>query len=432
MDRRSVLRKVGVAGAFGALAGCMGVQEQSSDGSGGSGGNGSGGNGSGGANASADGGGSAGPTGKALAWYALPETETEKRKQLIEQFNSNSDHTVEGADISDLKKKTTSAIPAGQGPATFDWAHDWVGDYSQRGFIVGQGEELDLSYDQFTDAAAEAVEFDGKTYGVPYGAETVALVYNEELVDEAPTTVSEMVSTMKEVHDPGSGTYGMGYPFDPYFTSAWAQAMGGYVLDPEKDPMLGIAESETVEGLEFALENFKPYMPKDPSYEPQAAAFADGNAAFAINGPWYLSTLNEKGVDFGVAKLPGLDGGSPTPFTGIQMWYFSKAMQEDEATAAAARAFTSWHATNEEWLLERAKEQGQIPVLDSLAGSDDLPAEVQAFSEAVQQGIPMPTHPKMNKVWGPYGDALKKAFNGDADVAPAMEQAASSIRSNWE
>ncbi len=431
MERRAVLKKLGVAGTLGTLAGCVGVQEQSTDTQANDGGGGNDNDG-GGDSDSEETTTSSGPAGTAKVWYSLPDTEIPARKEAIENFNGNSKHTIKGADIADLAKKTTSAIPAGQGPKLFEWAHDWVGDYSQRGFLAGQGDELSVSLDQFTDAAAQAVQFDGKTVGLPHSAETVALVYNKDVVDSPPETVADMRSVMEDFHDPSNGKYGIGYPFDPYFASAWLQGFGGYYFDPQKDPMLGLEQSSTVKGLKFALDNFKPYMPKDPGYEAQAAVFAEGNAAFAINGPWYLSTLNEKGVNFGVTKLPKPEGGEPNPYTGITMWYFSKAMAEGGASASAARSFAEWHVTNEDRALQAAKDQGAIPVLDSLAGSDELPPRVRGFSEAVAQGYPMPTHPKMNKVWGPVGDALTKAFNGDADPESALAQAAKKIRSNWE
>ncbi|SFR35982.1 sugar ABC transporter substrate-binding protein [Halogeometricum limi] len=430
MDRRTVLKHLGTAGVVGALAGCAGVQEQgegteasqSGDGSGDS-------TASGDADSTTE---SSGPAGTAKAWYSLPDTEIPLRKEALGMYNEASKHTIEGADISDLRKKTTSAIPANQGPKTFEWAHDFVGDYYQRGFIVDKSDSISVEMDQFTDAAQGAVQFDGATVGLPHSAETVALVYNTEMVDSAPSTVSEMKTVMEEYHDPQNGTYGLGYPFDPYFTSAWAQAFGGYIFDPEEDPQLGVNTDATAKGVKFALDNFAPYMPNDPTYGPQAAAFAEGNAPFAINGPWYLSTLNEKGVDYGVAKLPTPEGGEPNPFTGITMWYFSKAMSEDGPGTQAAMDFIEWYATNEDIALRNAKEQGAIPVLDSIATSDDLPENVQGFSEAVQQGVPMPTHPKMNAVWTPYGDALTKLFNGDMDVKPALDEAAKTIRSNWE
>ncbi|WP_435079332.1 extracellular solute-binding protein [Halococcus sp. AFM35] len=429
-NRRTVLKQIGGASAVAALAGCIGVQQQGSGGSTQSGDNrsGSSGNTSGTGTTS----GSAGPSGSAKVWYSLPKPEIPLRKSAIEAFNAQSEHTISGADISDMQKKTTSALPAGQGAKTFEWAHDWVGDYFQRGFVVDQSDKLDVSLDTFTSAAAGAVQFEGNVVGLPHSAETVTLIYNTDMVDEAPKTVADMVSAMKEHHDPSNGTYGLSYPFDPYYTSAWLQAFGGYYFDPEKDPMLGINRKKAVRGLEFALENFKPYMPTDPKYEPQAAAFAAGNAAFAFNGPWYLATLNEKGVNYEVTTLPKPEGGDPNPYTGITMWYFTKGMKKDNAATEAARRFIEWYVTNEDHIMKLAEEQGAIPVLSSLVGSDELPKQVKPFSQTVKQGTPMPTHPKMNKVWPTMKTALIKAFNGNASPKAALDQAAKTIHSNWE
>ncbi|RBI62232.1 sugar ABC transporter substrate-binding protein [halophilic archaeon] len=409
MDRRTVLKHVGGAAGIAALAGCTSVQENNSDGT-------------------TDSGGS---SGTAKAWYSLPETEMPQRKQAIKSFNQQSSHTIKGADISEMEKKTTSTIPAGQGPKTFEWAHDWVGDYYERGFVVDQSDAVDVSLDQFIGPAREAIRYEGNLVGLPHDAETVTLIYNTDVVDSPPETVSDMVSTMEEYHAPNENKYGLSYPFDPYFTSAWLQAFGGYYFDPNEDPMLGVDKKETVRGLKFALDNFAPYMPDDAKYETQAAPFADGNAAFAINGPWYLATLNDKDVNYEVTTLPTVDGGEPKPYTGITMWYFSKSMKQGGADTKAARKFIEWYATNEDLIRKRAEKQGAIPVLDSLVGSDDLPSQVTAFSKSVDQGTPMPTHPKMNKVWPPMKTALTKAFNGDASPEAALNQAAKTIRNKW-
>jgi arabinogalactan oligomer/maltooligosaccharide transport system substrate-binding protein len=418
MNRRKALKSIGVSGVIGALAGCASVQEGD------------------GTTASDDSDQSettaSGPAGSAKAWYQLQDTELENREQALEQFDEDSKHTIAGSDVSDLKKKTTSAIPAGEGPHLFDWGHDWVGDYYERGFLVDRSEQLGVELDNFTEVAADVVQFEDNVLGLPYGAETVSLIYNKELVDEPPETVEEMVSVMDDHHDPGNSTYGLSYPFDPYFVSAWAQAFGGYYFDAEQDPMLGLTQSETIEGIRFALDNLRPYMPKDPTYEAQAAPFAEGNAAFAINGPWYLATLNEKGVDFGVAEFPTPDGGEPRPLTGIQMWYFGKGMESDDADTAAAQEFVEWYVTNEDLLVQAAEDTGSIPVLADLKDSDQLPDQMQAFAKTVTQGIPMPTDPKMGKVWQPLTDALTNVYNDDAGVEEAMKNAEQTIRENWE
>jgi len=424
MERRTVLKRIGGVGAATALAGCS-VQEQGSGGSDGetASGDGSGDGASGGSQQSG---------GTATAWYQLQDSEIPAREDAMETFASETEFGVEGSDISNMEKKTTSAIPAGQGPEIFEWAHDWVGDYYQREFVVDQSDELSVSLDQFTDAAASAVQFDDAVVGLPHSAETVTLIYNADIVDETPETVDDMVAAMEEYHDPSSSQYGLAAPFNPYFTSGWIQAFGGYYFDPEQDPALGLDADEAIEGLQFALDTLRPYMPDDPTYEPQAATFSEGNAAFAVNGPWYLATLNQNDVNYEVATFPEIDGGEVTPYTGISMWYFADAMSEGGADATAARNFVEWFATNEDHATRLAEEQGAIPVLDSLVGSDELPDHVQTYSQTVSQGVPMPTDPRMNKVWSPLENALIEAFNGDATAEGALTTAAEEIRSNWE
>ena len=164
---------------------------------------------------------------------------------------------------------------------------------------------------------------------------------------------------------------------------------------------------------------------------PHCYSFFEGNAAFAINGPWYLATLNEKDVNYEVTTLPKPEGGEVNPYTGITMWYFSKGMSQENADTKAAREFIEWYVTNEDHLLSLAKKQGSIPVLAELVGSNKLPAEVQAFSQMVERGTPMPTRPRVNKVWSAMETALIKAFNGDATAKAALNGAAKTARSNW-
>jgi len=431
MDRRELIEKFGAAGVVAALAGCIGVSENDDGGE------------STATTEESDDDGSddgmdettteeMGPTGTATLWFQRKDSEVPLLEDQIATFNDQSEQTVEGSNIAELREKTTSAIPAGQGPQVFEWAHDWVGEYHENGFLSDQSDAVGVDLGQFTEAARGAIQFDGTLYGLPVSAETVGLVYNKDIVDSPPETLSEMVEVMEANHDPDNDQFGLSYPLNPYFISAWAQAFGGHIFDPQNDPALGIDLDDTVEGMQLVLDEFVPYMPNDPGYESQVAAFGEGNAPFAINGPWFMSTVDDKGIDAGVAALPEPDGGSPTPFTGIKMLYFASGMEESEGAAAAGRAFAEWYSTNENVIENNANEFGEIPVLTSVTGSDDLPETVRGYSQAVAQGTRTPVAPRMGDVWGPLGDGFMKAYNGDADLQTAMEEAASSIRSNWE
>jgi len=65
-------------------------------------------------------------------------------------------------------------------------------------------------------------------------------------------------------------------------------------------------------------------------------------------------------------------------------------------------------------------------------GSDELPDSVQAFSQAVGQGIPMPSDPKMAKIWPSMKTAIIESFNGNTEPESALQTAAEEIRDNWD
>lgn len=438
-QRRQFLKKTAALTGLTAIAGCVGVSETTeteapteSDGDGGSG---DGGDESTTTTSGEEGLGVVEPEnsgGTAQLWHARREAEKRSLENQIETFNGDYDQEVTPSEVAELGTKTETAIPAGKGPHSFDHAHDWAGKYYQNGWVVDRSDDVRVDLDEyFTSTAAEAAQFDGATVGLPYAAETVGLVYNTDMVDEPPETFEDMKAIMEENHAPSDGQYGLSYPVNSYFQSAWMHAFGGFYYDDGNDE-LGLTNDETVQGLEFIVNDLAPYMPDSPDYGAQAEPFKQGRAPFAINGPWFLGGARDAGVNLDVAPFPTVDGEEPSPYTGVKLLFFSKQMGEGEdANAVASREFIEWYTTNPEVLTSLADEHAYIPVHSELAESDDLSPTVSGYADAVTQGIPMPTNPKMQGVWGPTDGALKRAFNGQQSPQEALEQAESEVRENW-
>lgn len=371
--------------------------------------------------------------GEATLWHSRTDADTDALEADIETFQQDSIHSIKPAEIADLVSKSNSAIPAGSGPHIFEWAHDLGGDYWERGFLSDQSDHIDIDLEStYSGSGASAATWNGNLIGLPFAAETVALIYNKDLVDEPPETLDEMKAIMEDHHDPDNGKYGLGYNIDPYFISAFPHAFGGFYFDAEADE-LGLTKSETLQGFRVVIEDLWPYSPNDPSYDPQAAVFVDGNAPFAINGPWFMGGLEDADIDAGVTAIPTVNGSQPKPYTGVKMIYFAKKLDDDiEANANAAREYAAWYTTNEDVLITNATESGFIPVHQDVATSNQLGADTRGFAASVDTGRPMPAHPKMQKVWEPVGDAFMKALNGSQELEPAMEEAEAIIRENWE
>lgn len=416
-NRRTLLKTVGGTGALAAFAGCVGVDdgENGDDGDGG------------------DGGGSDdGSGGVASMWVDLQDGEMEDFTADLATFDAESDFTVDVEEPGgDLDQQLDTALPAGDGPDGWIWAHDWVGRFAVREnppFLYDATDDVDVDLDAYTDPAQEAIRFDGGLYGLPFASETVSLFYNRDMVEEPPETFSEMVEIMEEFHDPDAGEYGLSYPAtDPYFTSGFLQAFGGDIFD-EETLEVTLDSDEVKRGLE-TLEVLFDYVPADPGYESQIVAFADGLAPFAINGPWEIGNLDGEIDDLGVAELPTVDGNHPRTYTGIQMIYFSAALEESGPDAVdALTEFAEWYTTSEAVTTGNADNHGYIPVLQEVVDGNDLSGPVQAFAQQVDHGVPMPTHPDMDNVWDPLEEALSRVFNGDQGGDAALDQAAEEIR----
>ena len=111
------------------------------------------------------------------------------------------------------------------------------------------------------------------------------------------------------------------------------------------------------------------------------------------------------------------------------MIYFSSMLADaEEDTLDAITGLAEWYTTNEDVVLENAENHGYIPVLQSAVDDESLSANVEAFAQQVDHGVPMPTHPDMDSVWEPVGEALTRVFNEDQAGDDALDQAAEEIR----
>lgn len=365
----------------------------------------------------------------AALWHDFTDSEETTFQDHLSQFNDETDHEIEASGVSNMQEQLETALPAGDGPMGFTWAHDWIGAQHEEGNLYNGSGSIEVDIEgTYSEAAANAVQWEGNVYGLPYAAETVTLMYNKDLVDEPPETVSDMVSIMED-HD---GEYGIGYPGDTYHLSAYLQAFGGVLYDEDADE-LGVASDSVVEGLEFIKNNIYAYSPNDLNADPNISVFQNGDAPFVVTGPWNLGGFRDAGIDVGVAPLPKPEDGEPTPFTGVQMWYFTSRLADaEDSDRDAVIDWAEWYTTTEEVVTTNAQDHAMIPVLQSVVGSSDLGEDVDAFSQSVAMGMPMPASKKMDAVWDPVQSALDVALGSDGDPQEELEKAAQKIRDSWE
>ena len=134
---------------------------------------------------------------------------------------------------SDMDTEFTTQVPTGNGPDMIVMAHDKLGALVANGVVAPV--DLGEAKSNFADVAVKAVTYNGQTYGVPYAVESVALVRNNALTKDSPTTYDDMIASGK--------TTGVQYPFiiqmgdkgDPYHFYGFQTSFGAPVFNTNAD-----------------------------------------------------------------------------------------------------------------------------------------------------------------------------------------------------
>jgi multiple sugar transport system substrate-binding protein len=184
---------------------------------------------------------------------------------------------------------------------------------------------------------------DGKTYGIPQTMSPQSLLYNPDLLEKAgvtkvPTTVEELFDACKQVKEK-TGEWGYAVPTKTSdvqwayivtmqwiigFGSNWSNADGTITANAPQN-------KEALEWVQKFLDGG--VSPLGLDVLTCRNLFADGKAAFMIDGPWVLTLVKSKNAD--LYKRIGY-AVSPTPthaaITGGAFWTVPKDAQHKEAT----------------------------------------------------------------------------------------------------
>ncbi|MBK3640191.1 extracellular solute-binding protein [Streptomyces sp. MBT33] len=224
-------------------------------------------------------------------------------------------------DTTDLGNKALLAAQQGNAPDVMLVDNPVVSTLVEAG-ILNKTSDLGLDTKSIQKNIIGAGTLDGASYGVPIGANTLALYYNKKVLSAAgvdPASVKDwnsLTDALKKVK--GAGKKGItfsainteegSFQFLPWFWGA-----GGDLT--KLDSAKGVA----------ALSLWKQwvdsgYAPKDVLQNTQTTSwqeFATGEYAFGENGTWQLGNAEKAGFDYGIINIPAQNGGSaPVPTGG--------------------------------------------------------------------------------------------------------------------
>ena len=317
----------------------------------------------------------------------------------------------------DMREQITIQAPAGEGPDVFIGAHDWLGEMVANGIAAPL--DLGAASANIAQVGLDAFSTGGNVYALPYAIEAIALYYNADLVETAPTTVEELTATCDALGseiDNCWGIQGGGSAIDAYHNFPFVAANGGYIFG--FDPATGFDTSDV--GLDSA-EAIAGVAGMEELVAGGYIAPIDEDDAFFMSGPWWLNTWEEAGLNYGVTTLPTLNDSPMSPFVGVRGFYVSEF---GESKAIAEEFLLSFIATDETMLaLFDADPRGPawLPIVDQATG-------FEAFAASAANGLFMPNVPEMGSVWEPLGNQLLAVRGGQLTAEEAMTNAAEQVR----
>jgi len=220
-------------------------------------------------------------------------------------------------DTTDLTSKVLLAAQQGVAPDVLIVDNPVISTLAQAGVLT------DTATAKVDTTAIEpnllaAGQLNGKTYGVPIGANTLALYYNKNILQAAgvdPAGVrdwSSLTAALAKVKAAGKrgitfsaiGTEEGSFQFLPWFWGAGANLTN--LSSPQAVSALSLWTTWLADG----------YAPNSVINDTQTTSwqeFATGQVGFAENGTWQLSNAKQTGFPYGVIPIPADNGGATAP-----------------------------------------------------------------------------------------------------------------------
>jgi len=324
------------------------------------------------------------------------------------------------------------AAQANKGPDIVIWAHDKIGEWADGGLIAPVEVSSDFSK-QFFPKAWQAVFHQKQSWGFPIALETVTLIYNKALLDgPPPTDLSQLAAVSQKIRKNHPGVIPILWdPRSAYYTWGILASGGGYVFGKNGGDYnlnnVGIATPGAVAALSKIVGLIQSgVLPKSCSYSETEDFMGQGKLAMMISGPWAWSNLIQKGIDFGVAHIPGIDGKVGRPFVGVSVAYLNRSSPNGDL----AKEFLERYLLTDEGLtaMDKAKPIGVpalISVFEKIAQNNPRLRELKA---SVEYGQVMPNVPQMGRFFSSLGAALQLAADGRLSARKALQQAEANMR----
>ena len=333
----------------------------------------------------------------------------------------------------DLDEEHIQALagPTGTGADVFVIGNNAITAALKDGLLEPFPSDLQAKYQNtIRDNALQMFTIDGKLYGAPIDLEPMGLFYNKDLVATPPTSFEQIIDFAKTYNDPSADKYALRWEVNnPFFNYFIFTSFGWQLFGPNGDDyrQFNIDSPSVTQALEFfkSLHDIYPVNAVDTTVETtDGDAFANGEVPFTISGAWQFPIYDAANLNYGVTKLPTINGVQGRCFAASMMTCVSSYSQNSEAAFAFADFCTSEEGATILW-----NGEGHIPALKDISGIPGLSDNEHVkglLEQAPYTDVTVSSNPEINLILAdPMTNLLTYVWDGTLSIPDAQAKAAS-------
>ncbi|MFE9168255.1 extracellular solute-binding protein [Streptomyces kebangsaanensis] len=359
-------------------------------------------------------------------------------QELVKQFEAaNKDIKVKYVNVpfDQAQNKFDTAAGSKGAPDVLRAEVGWTPAFAKKSYLLPlDGTEALADQGKFQPSLIEQAQYEGKTYGVPFVTDTLALVYNKDLfkkagITEAPKTWDELKSAAAKVKDK-TGVDGYWGSTQSYYAQSFLYGEGTDTVDAgAKKITMNSAAAKKAYGTWLGMFDGKGLHKADTTADAYAHiqdAFVNGKVAAIVQGPWeitnfYQGSAFKDKANLGIATVPaGSSGKAGAPTGGHNLSVYAGS---DKAHQEAALKFVKFmtSAKSQETI---ALKNSTLPTRDD-AYTDQVKADpgIAGYQGVLPAAQPRPALPEYSSLWMPLDAELAKVAAGKVSLDKGLSDA---------
>lgn len=357
--------------------------------------------------------------------------------KMAEEFMKlNPDITinVRSVQFKDMVNDLARAVATGDAPDVTYIDNPEVALFAARGLLYDMKPMIDKSsvikLSEIYPGPLASVTYKDGIYGMPRGANTIALYYNADMFkaagldpDQPPKTWDELYADAKTLTQPDKGIYGLAFSAvgteeGTFQFLPWLQMAGG---DFNKVDTAGGAQTLTL-WKKFIDEGL---ASKDTLIRGQwdsTGTFNAGQAAMDISGPWELPRMSKEAkFDYRVALLPVPTEGAPRA-SALGEGDNVILANTDQPEAAFKFVEYMYAQMPRVW-----NEFGYMPAYPVASDKPNFPQAYEIFNQSMGFARTRGPHKDWPKISKAIQGAIQSSLTGQAAPEAALATAQSTI-----